>query len=489
MPARHQADVPDEISSYGVLKGQIIVNFKKGEDPTARLTALAVKLAAQGAKKNPGTLLYTNKDGTFVADVMIPTRTAIGVSEAFYEARNDPSVIAAGGHFFDPPPADDTTYPYALDHIRVTFKKDKNPAKLITALAVKLASINATKNPGEITHLYSDGSFYAVVLIPKEMSETEAVSIALKDPTVESAQLDEYAESESVTFGFVTINSKLGNNLVFDIDGASTANGARMQVYTRNWTVAQVFQVIYNKEDRTYTIKNPRSGKVLDVPGNNAVEGQRLHQYAPNGTDAQRWVMASYKDGFTLAPKSNPSLRVDVIGASKTPGTSLQLYRENGTMAQRFIFGPNEQNLLPEGTYKIATANNTQQVLDVAGAASANGTNVQLYKDNGTNAQRFSVKFDEATGTYMLTSLAAKKPLDVDGAKTTDGANVQVYASNNTLAQRWRVEMISYRTYRIYSSCSGLALDAAGGATANGTNVHTWTPNGTKAQVWVVTAV
>jgi hypothetical protein len=459
--------------------------FKEGQDPAAQVTALAVALATLSAEKAPGGILATNDDGTFAATVAVPDRMSI--ADAVIEAQKDPFVSAAEPDYAGSTPEGSASQPYADDHILVTFKNDKHPKDLIKALAIKLATLSAAKTPGGVIARFDDGTFVASVLTPRGMSVTDAITEALKDPTVISAEPDQYYyPDDPVTPGFYTITSKLDKNLVFDIDGASMLDGARVQSYSRNWTVAQVFQVIDNN-DGTYTIKNPRSGKVLDVPGNNAVEGQQLHQYTPNGTDAQRWVLASSKGAFTLAPKSNPSLRVDVTGASKAPGTSLQLYRSNGTDAQLFAFGVNEQSILPQGTYKIACVNDIMQVVDVAGAASANGTNVQLYEDNGTKAQRFDVAFDEATGTYMFTSLAANKPLDVDGAQTTDGANVQVYSSNNTLAQRWRVELVGDRTYRVYAGCSGLALDAAGGTTANHTNVHTWTPNGTSAQVWVIT--
>jgi hypothetical protein len=196
--------------------------------------------------------------------------------------------------------------------------------------------------------------------------------------------------------------------------------------------------------------------------------------YTPNGTDAQRWLAEKNADGsVTFHSKTDPALCVDVTGASREPGTPLQLYRKNGTVAQRFYIGHAQAINESKNPYILAPANDPGQALDVAGAGTADGTNVQLYEQNGTAAQLVDITFDYSTGTYKITSLASGKPLDVDGAKSHDGANVQVYHNNDTLAQRWSFEQLDYNRFRIYASCSGLALDAAGAGTANGTNVQT----------------
>ncbi|MFC4590022.1 PQQ-dependent sugar dehydrogenase [Sphaerisporangium corydalis] len=71
----------------------------------------------------------------------------------------------------------------------------------------------------------------------------------------------------------------------------------------------------------------------------------------------------------------------------------------------------------------------------------------------------------------------AGKCLDVAGAATTDGTQVQLYGCNGTAAQTWTV------TGQVLKAL-GKCLDVAGGATANGTKVQIWTCNGSAAQNW-----
>jgi type 1 glutamine amidotransferase len=72
----------------------------------------------------------------------------------------------------------------------------------------------------------------------------------------------------------------------------------------------------------------------------------------------------------------------------------------------------------------------------------------------------------------------ANKCLDVAGSGTADGTKIQLYTCNNSNAQKWTV------TANGPVKAQGKCLDVAGGATANGTKAQLWTCNGSGAQVW-----
>ncbi|MFE5191366.1 lectin [Streptomyces sp. NPDC056628] len=111
--------------------------------------------------------------------------------------------------------------------------------------------------------------------------------------------------------------------------------------------------------------------------------------------------------------------------------------------------------------------------LDVAGAATANGTAVQLYDCNGTAAQQWNVGSD---GTIR----ALGKCLDVASAGTADGTRVQLWDCNGSAAQRWNVT-----TARdIVNPQANKCLDAKGASSANGTPVQIWSCTGAAQQKW-----
>ncbi|BEL02632.1 hypothetical protein Q0Z83_008230 [Actinoplanes sichuanensis] len=113
--------------------------------------------------------------------------------------------------------------------------------------------------------------------------------------------------------------------------------------------------------------------------------------------------------------------------------------------------------------------------IDVAGAATANGTAVQLYDCNNSAAQQWTV------GNTDGTLRALGKCLDVTAASTTDGAKIQLYDCNATGAQKWTAT-----NGTLVNTGSGKCLDATGNSSANGTRLQIWTCAATANQKWTL---
>ncbi|MFI9848297.1 ricin-type beta-trefoil lectin domain protein [Nonomuraea sp. NPDC051941] len=111
--------------------------------------------------------------------------------------------------------------------------------------------------------------------------------------------------------------------------------------------------------------------------------------------------------------------------------------------------------------------------VDVAGANSANGTQVQLWTCNGTTAQSWTTQSD---GTIR----ALGKCLDVAGASSADGAKVQIYDCNGTAAQQWTAA--SDGTLRALGKC----LDATNVSSADGTPLQIWSCGTGANQKWTL---
>lgn len=144
---------------------------------------------------------------------------------------------------------------------------------------------------------------------------------------------------------------------------------------------------------------------------------------------------------------------------------------------------------IPDGEYTIGNGESGTAVLDISGASRSNGANAQLWKANGSGAQRFRISYDESAGAYEIVCAASGLALDVDCADFSSGTNVQQYARNGSAAQRWLITRRDDGGYTIASAGDPrLVLDAKWGSTANGTNVQLYEPNGSTAQGWRLTA-
>ena len=325
-------------------------------------------------------------------------------------------------------------------------------------------------------------------------------AIRLYAPNGTASQLFVVSSSDvNIATGVSMIITSVANKkLVTDVTSASTANGARVQLYSSNNTNAQKYR-FESIGNGTYKIINANSGKVLDVAGGSTANGAALQQYTSNNTVAQQWTVRNYGSGKIALVSVNANKAVDIPGGNAVQQTQLQLYSPNGTVAQQWLVAKAPLTLrerlnetaakhrqdLPDGTYTFGSRLNTSMKMDVSGASRSNYGNVQIWAGNGTNAQKWKVTHD-SNGYVTLTSVNSGKVLDVNGGVSANGTNVQQYDSNGTYAQKWIAVKNSDGSYTFQSALAeNKVLDVSGASTSNGANVQLYTANGTNAQKWV----
>ena len=325
-------------------------------------------------------------------------------------------------------------------------------------------------------------------------------AIRLYTPNGTASQLFVVSSSDvNIATGVSMIITSVANKkLVTDVTSASTANGARVQLYSSNNTNAQKYR-FESIGNGTYKIINANSGKVLDVAGGSTANGAALQQYTSNNTVAQQWTVRNYGSGKIALVSVNANKAVDIPGGNAVQQAQLQLYSPNGTVAQQWLVAKAPLTLrerlnetaakhrqdLPDGTYTFGSKLNTSMKMDVSGASRSNYGNVQIWAGNGTNAQKWKVTHD-SNGYVTLTSVNSGKVLDVNGGVSANGTNVQQYDSNGTYAQKWIAVKNSDGSYTFQSALAeNKVLDVSGASTSNGANVQLYTANGTNAQKWV----
>lgn len=325
-------------------------------------------------------------------------------------------------------------------------------------------------------------------------------AIRLYTPNGTASQLFVVSSSDvNIATGVSMIITSVANKkLVTDVTSASTANGARVQLYSSNNTNAQKYR-FESIGNGTYKIVNVNSGKVLDVSGGSTANGAALQQYTSNNTVAQQWTVRNYGSGKVALVSVNANKAVDIPSGNAVQQAQLQLYSPNGTVAQQWLVAKAPLTLrerlnetaakhrqdLPDGTYTFGSKLNTSMKMDVSGASRSNYGNVQIWAGNGTNAQKWKATHD-SNGYVTLTSVNSGKVLDVNGGVSANGTNVQQYDSNGTYAQKWIAVKNSDGSYTFQSALAeNKVLDVSGASTSNGANVQLYAANGTNAQKWV----
>lgn len=94
-----------------------------------------------------------------------------------------------------------------------------------------------------------------------------------------------------------------------------------------------------------------------------------------------------------------------------------------------------------DGSYVIYSAKDDTKVLDVDGAGTVSGTNVQVFVYWGHPAQHWYIY--EVDGDYQLKSQCSECLLDVANSGKTEGTNIQMCKSNGYMAQRFQIEKVN----------------------------------------------
>jgi hypothetical protein len=140
------------------------------------------------------------------------------------------------------------------------------------------------------------------------------------------------------------------------------------------------------------------------------------------------------------------------------------------------------------GTYHLTSAG-SGLLMDVSGAATADGSKVIQWSSTGGTNQQW--KLARVSGNvYTITGVGSGKPLEDPGSSTATGTQLDVWTANGGANQQWALEATGSYTspsdtsYVLVNLASGLVADVTGASSSTGATVEQWTPNGGSNQTW-----
>ncbi|MGW1723518.1 RICIN domain-containing protein [Streptomyces sp. NPDC002306] len=143
---------------------------------------------------------------------------------------------------------------------------------------------------------------------------------------------------------------------------------------------------------------------------------------------------------------------------------------------------------LPTGWATVVNAGSGKCV-DARAASTANGTAVQQYACNSSQAQQW--QFAATSGGYAQVDnrADATKAWDVTDVSTADSALVQLWAYGGGTNQQWQAVAQADGAYHFVNRNSGKCLDVPSASTADSVQLQQYTCNGTAAQSFRVNPV
>ena len=303
--------------------------------------------------------------------------------------------------------------------------------------------------------------------------------------------------------GTYMATSALKSNLVMDVVDGSTSAGAGIQLYSSNGTDAQRHN-IQKTSDGYYTIQNVKSDLYLTLYTTWADlrSGQKVTQRSYTGGVSQKWCLEQNSDGtYTVVSAMDSSMALDVTDGKARNGALIQTWDSNGTAAQHWKFSAaktarqrldalaaSSKGTVAAGTYEVRSAVKSSAVFDAANGYTSNGTAVQVYASNGTDAQRWNVEVG-SDGYLTIKNAKSGLALDVTDGEAYSGAKLQLWQPNGTRAQKW-VAVADGKGVKLVSALDeGLVVDLPSGSAKNGNQLQLYSANGTAAQRWAFDSV
>ena len=316
---------------------------------------------------------------------------------------------------------------------------------------------------------------------------------------------------DEMTNGTYEIVSSKNNNKVLDIVGGSISNGASVQIFNWNGSMAQQYEIIKN-QNGYYTIKNVKSSLYVGVTTNwNQMKSSRLVQGVNASSKGAQFIFTRNSDGsWVISSAWDRRYVFDLYGGSTNNGSPIQIYSSNGTVAQSWKLlkvkntreemdklAPQNKYAIADGTYFIASSLNTSYVFDVYGGRVQNFSNIQIYKSNNTKAQTWSfIKYESPRD--HLNAMAKEYNEDITESTyviecytnnnvvfNASNGNVQLANANKASSQKWKIKKDAMGYITFINVGTNKALDVYGGKAQSFTNVWQYAYNDTYAQKWI----
>lgn len=271
-----------------------------------------------------------------------------------------------------------------------------------------------------------------------------------------------FTAKPAVSSGAAIIEVAANTKLALDVYNNSIAKKAKLGTYASNGGLNQRFLIASFKEG--YVIRPFNSRMYLTA----SESGVLVQEPARKNMQNQIWTIKESR-GFATIVNVTTGKAISIPGnASKAVSSVKATVKANSLVAQKFYI--HNVAPVPTGTYTIGLSSKQDMVLDVVGASRKNNANVDLWKKNGGNNQKFAITA-LGGGVYKISNMVTGRVLDVSKGSTKPGANIIMYKWKGSDNQKWRIEFNADFSLKITSIQTGYSLDTVKSSSKSGANV------------------
>lgn len=284
---------------------------------------------------------------------------------------------------------------------------------------------------------------------------------------------------------------------LLDVQGASTVSHANIWQYHDIGGTGQQWSAT-DKGNGFWKFLNINSRLAMDVAGDSTVNGGNILQNQDGGTTdtSQGWQTIGIGQGYWKIKNENSARLADVEASGRDDGRNVSQYDDTGGKNQQWAFYdiPTATDaIVSGGIYKIVNRA-TEKLLEVSKAGANNGTNVDQWHDlnpeytSNTALGQLWEAVDCSNGYWKLISVntlsGEHEVMDLEGSNTANGTNITIYQDNGTDNQQWQIYGIGGGYWKIYSklepagSSQPKLVDLEASSTCDGKNISLYQDTG-----------
>ena len=264
--------------------------------------------------------------------------------------------------------------------------------------------------------------------------------------------------------------------------GGKMVNNTKASITDQSSSESVKF-VLKKSSDGNYKFMSAKCELVIAVQQNSTELGKGVVFYQNTAETEQNWKLYRKADNSWAIVNAVTGYSIATPTATADKGSAFIIAKTAASSLQRFYFVETTPvNASFDGTYSLGAARNKDYSVDIAAGSTEAGANVQLYKYNGTDAQKFTAMYS-GSGYYRFVNKKSGMVLTVEENSKTNGANIIQSTWTGQSGQRWKFTENSDGTVTLTSGL-GTVLHLHTNTIKNGMNITSRLPADTTAQRW-----
>ena len=278
---------------------------------------------------------------------------------------------------------------------------------------------------------------------------------------------------------------KAATGRVVGLKSGGMTNNTALCITSKTCSEGQQFKLTKNS-DGTYSIISMKCELAVDSYNGSKNSGvNAVIRVFSKSRKSEKWLIRKCSDGTFVFVNKNSGKALNAENGAANKAAVKMRNRTNST-AQRFYLEQVSTKVVTrpyDGLCTLRASRNKSFVIDVPAGSTQSGAKLQVYRSNGTKAQKFRFYYS-GNNTYRIVNVNSGKVLMPTKSKATKGAAIVQGVWKGKTCQRWRIVKKSNGTIAL-KNYEGYYLEMVGNTPKNGAKLRLNSYSAARRFMWV----